>query len=206
MYSNNIQFTKLELRLVTFVFKHFNSKYNARQLAKMLHVNHAHVGKLCKVLVSKLLFVKEELGNAVYFSYNYNSKVAVNFMEYLLAMEENIFPPNLGVLLHIFSKFRGYIDIGLLFGSSIKSKNFSDVDVLLVYTPLRAKEVRKIKDSIRNSHLFEQPIRYVDVTSKDMVLNRKDSVFYNIITENLIFYGSKEYVEVLLQCRKSIIT
>ena len=117
-------------------------------------------------------------------------------------MEEEEFPKWLSVVLHDLKKFRECITIGLVFGSSIKNSRFNDVDVLLVYDKNRTKEINKIKDDIRKSHLIEQPIRYVDIMEKDILLNKNDKIFYNIMSDSLIFHNSEKYVEVIRKCRR----
>lgn len=198
MTANNIQFTKLEIQIIKFIFKHYKDKYNARQIAKILNLNHAHVNKLCNSLVNKNLLIKENLGNSIYFTYNYNN-LSIKFMEYLLSLEE--FPKELIILLHSLDKFKPYIQLGLIFGSSIKIKNFNDIDILLVYNKNKAK-IQKIKDEIRKSNLVEKPVRYIDITEKDILLNKDDKIFYNILSNNLIFYNSGKYVEVIRKCHK----
>ena len=47
MVVNNIQFTKIEIQIATYLFKHYQDRYNPRQLARLLHINHAHANKLC---------------------------------------------------------------------------------------------------------------------------------------------------------------
>lgn len=202
MDVNSIQFTKIELQIAKYLFKHYKDKFNSRQFAKLLNINHAHTNKLCNLLAKKLLLKKEEVGNAGYFSFDHESKLAVKFIEYLLALEEKEFPKWLSVVLHSLKKFNEHITIGLVFGSSVKSNKFNDVDVLLVYEKNKTKDVNKIKEEIRNSQLIEQPIRYLDVAEKDILLNKRDKIFYNILSNNLIFYNSKKYVEVIEKCRK----
>ncbi len=98
MTANSIQFTKVEIQIAKYLFKHYKDRHNARQLARILGLNHAHVNKLCNLLAEKKLLVKERIGNSVYFEYDYDSKTAVKFMEYILSLEE--FPEWLKVLLH----------------------------------------------------------------------------------------------------------
>ena len=86
MAVNNIQFTKIEIKIAKYLFKHYKDKLNARQLARILKINHAHANKLCKLLINKNLVVKEEIGNSVYFSYDYKNKLALNFIEYMLSL------------------------------------------------------------------------------------------------------------------------
>ena len=88
MDVKNIQFTKLEIRIAIYLFKHYKDKYNSRQLANALDINHAHASKLCNYLANKSILKKEEIGNAVYFSFNYEHIMAIKFMEYLLTLEE----------------------------------------------------------------------------------------------------------------------
>jgi predicted nucleotidyltransferase len=202
MAANNIQFTKIEIQIAKHLFKHYKDSYNARQLAKILNINHAHTNKLCNLLVSKNLLKKAELGNAIYFSFDYENKLAIKFMEYMLSLEEKDFPKWLVVILHSLKKFEQYIKLGLVFGSSTKNKEFNDIDVLLVYDSNKANEIKKIKEEIRKSGLIEKPIRYMDIAERDISLNKEDKIFYSIISDNLIFYNPEKYVEVLRNLRK----
>jgi hypothetical protein len=202
MDVNNIQFTKIEIQIAKHLFKHFKDKYNSRQLAKVLSINHAHANKLCNSLVKKAVLVKEEVGNSVYFSFNYESKIAIKFIEYLLALEELAAPKWLAVVLHSVKKFNNYIVFSLIFGSSAKSSGFNDIDVLLVYDKKNINDINKIKDEIRNSQLIEQPIRYIDVTEKDIYANKDDKIFYNVISDCLVSYNAERYVEVIKKCHK----
>jgi len=167
-----------------------------------LKINHAHANKLCHLLVLKKLLKKEEMVSSIFFSFDYGNTLALKFMEYILSMESLQTPKHLAVVLHALKKFNPSIELGLIFGSSIKSNAFNDVDVLLVYENKNAKKVRVIKDEIRKSQLIEQPIRYVEITEKDIYLNKEERVFYNILTENLLFYNAEKYVEVIRRCHK----
>ena len=202
MAVNNIQFTKIEIQISKYLFKHYKGRYNARQLARILNINHAHTNKLCNILADKKLLVKEEIGNSVFFSYRYGNKLAIKFMEYMLSLEEKEFPKWLSVLLHSLKKFNDCIEMGLVFGSSIKTKDFNDIDVLLMYDVKSSKDIKRIKDEIRKSELVEKPIRYVDITKKDILLNKEDKIFYGILSDNLVFNNPEKYVEVVRKCHK----
>lgn len=195
MSAENIQFTKVEIKILKHIFKHYKDRYNARQLARILTLNHAHVNKLCNNLAEKKLLLKEEIGNSIYYTFDYNSELALNFIEYLLSLEE--FPKWLAVLKHNLNKFKEYIRLGFVFGSSIKSSKYNDIDVFLMYDKRKESDVKKIKDSIRRSEQVEKPIRYVEVTEKDIEKNKDDKVFYNILSENLIFYNAGKFIEVV---------
>jgi hypothetical protein len=197
MAAINIQFSVIEIKIVKYIFKHYMDRYNPRQLARLLNVNHAHTNKLCNLLVQKKLLLKEKIGNSAYFSFNYKNNLALKFMGYLLSLEEKEFPEWLVVLLHNLQKFKPYLEIGAVFGSSIKNKEFNDIDVLLVYNKINSKEIRKIKGEIRKLQVVEKPIRYLDIAEKDIRLNKEDKVFYNIISDNLIFHNPENYVGVI---------
>ncbi len=202
MTVNNIQFTKIEIQIAKYLFKHYKDRYNARQLARILNINHAHTNKLCNILAGKKLLVKEDIGNSVFFSYEYDNKLAIKFMEYTLSLEESDFPKWLSVVSHSLKKFKDSIEMGLVFGSSMKTKDFNDIDVLLMYNTKKSKDIKKIKDEIRKSELVEKPIRYVDIAEKDILLNKEDKIFYNILSESLVFHNPEKYVEVVRKCRK----
>ena len=123
-------------------------------------------------------------------------------MEYILSLEEKDFPKWLVVLLHSLKKFKPYIELGLVFGSSIKNKDYNDIDVLLMYEKGGAKDISKVKEDIRKSQLIEQPIRYIDIAEKDASSNKEDKVFYSIFSDNLIFHNPEKYVEVIKKCRR----
>ena len=202
MDVNKIQFTKIEIQIAKYLFKHYKDKYNSRQLAKVLVINHAHANKLCNALIKKVILKKEELGNSIYFSFNYESKIAIKFIEYLLTLEEIIPPKWLSVVLHSLRKFNEHIILSLIFGSSAKSSKFNDIDVLLVYNKNKTKKINKIKADIRNSKLIEQPIRYVDITEKDVYTNKNNKIFYNILSDCLVSHNAEKYTEVIRKCRK----
>src|SRR3989344_3497377 len=202
MAVNNIQFTKIEIQIAKYLFKHFKDKYNPRQLARLLNINHAHANKLCNILADKKLLIKEEMGNSVFFSYGYDNKLAIKFMEYMLSLEEKEFPKWLGVLSHSLKKFKSYIEMWLIFGSSIKNKNFNDIDILLMYEGEKSKDIIKIKEDIRKSELVEKPIRYMDITEKDVLQNKEDKIFYSVLSDSLVFYNPEKYVDVIRKCHK----
>lgn len=202
MVVNNIQFTRIEIRIAKYVFKHYKDRYNARLLARMLSINHAHANKLCNMLVNKRLFIKEEVGNSIYFSFDYKNEMALKFMQYMLSLEEKDFPKWLVVLLYNLKKFEPYIDLGIVFGSSIKREDYRDIDVLLTYNKEKAKDVNRIKEEIRKSQQVEKPIRYVDITTKDIIKNKGDKVFYSIISDSLVFYNPEKYVEIIKKCHR----
>ena len=202
MAVNNIQFTKIEIQIAKYLFKHYKDKHNARQLARILNINHAHANKLCNILADKKLLTKEEIGNSVFFSYEYDDKLAIKFMEYMLSLEEKDFPKWLSVLSHSLKKFKDCIEMGLVFGSSIKTRNFNDIDILLMYNTKKSKDIKKIKDEIRKSELVEKPIRYVDITEKDILPNEDDKIFYNMLSESLVFHNPEKYAGVVRKCRK----
>ena len=92
--------------------------------------------------------------------------------------------------------------MGLVFGSSIKAMDFNDIDILIMYDAEKSKNIKKIKDEIRKSELVEKPIRYVDIDEKDILLNKEDKIFYNILSESLVFHNPEKYVGVVRKCRK----
>jgi len=106
MAVNNIQFTKIEIQIAKYLFKHYKDRYNARQLSRILNINHAHANKLCNLLADKKLLVREEIGNSVFFSYEYDNNLAIKFMEYTLSLEEKEFPEWLSALSHSLKKFK----------------------------------------------------------------------------------------------------
>src|SRR3989344_5753422 len=98
--------------------------------------------------------------------------------------------------------FKQYIEMGLVFGSSVKTRDFNDIDVLLMYDAEKSRDINKIKDEIRKSGLVEKPIRYVDIAEKDILLNKEDKIFYSILSESLVFHNPEKYVEMVRKCRK----
>lgn len=202
MTANNIQFTPIEIKIAKYIFKHCKERYNARLLARILNLNHAHANKLCNSLAGKRLLKKEAIGNAIYFTYDYESSPALRFMEYIISLEDLEHPKWLEVVAHSLKKFNEHIELSLIFGSSIRTKDFHDIDVLVIYDKKNIKRVKKIKDEIRRSGLIQQPIRYVDMTSNDVIKDKDNKIIYNMIADSLVSYNSEKYVEMINQCHK----
>ncbi|MFH1134307.1 MAG: hypothetical protein V1735_07525 [Nanoarchaeota archaeon] len=192
-----LSFTKLELRIVKYLFRHYKDRYTPRSLARVLGVNHAHANSICALLQKKGLLTKEDIGNSDYYRFNYKNPLPIKFMEYLISLEEKEFPDWLQVPLHSLKQFEALVDFGCVFGSSTRSQEHHDIDVLLVYDKRKSKMVEKIKNEIRNSELVEKPMRYVDVTLEDIQKNKDDTVFYMIISECIVFCHAEKYVEAI---------
>ena len=190
-------FTKIEIQIVKFIFRHFKERFNARQLAKILDLNHAHVNKLCGLLFKKKLLVKEKIGNSFYFTFDYRDEMAAKFITYMLSLEESEAPEWLAVTIHSIKKFTPYIKFGCIFGSSVKTKNFNDIDILLVYEQGNADKVRQVKEEIRKSQLTDKPIKYMDITEKDITKNKDEQVFYSALSDNIVFCNPEKYAEVI---------
>ena len=92
--------------------------------------------------------------------------------------------------------------MGLVFGSSINTKEYNDIDILLVHDAKKSKYIKRISNEVRKSGLIEKPIRYVNIAEKDIILNKEDKIFYNILSDNLIFYNPEKYVEIIIKCHK----
>ncbi len=202
MAAINIQFTKIETQIASYLFKHYKDRFNPRQLARLLKINHANANRLCKILTEKQLIRREEIGNSLYYTYNYDNPLAVKFMEYMLSLEKLQFPTWLSVVQHSLERFSGKIKIGLVFGSSIRDRHFNDIDVLLVYDKTDVKAINKLKAEIRASQQITKPIRYVEMGEEDLLLNKDDRIFYSLMSENLIFHSPEKYAEAIIKCRK----
>jgi predicted DNA-binding transcriptional regulator len=203
MSEKNIQstsFTKTEIMIVKYIFKHYKDRFNARQLAKMLNINHANANSLCKLLTKKGLLIKEAIGNATYFSFDYANKLGLKFMEYLISQETNEIPKWLSVAAYALKKFNEQIQLGLIFGSSIKTINHNDIDVLLMYQKKKSRQIKSIKEAIRKTQLVEKPIRYIEITEEDIGKNKADKAFYGMIADSLLFHNPEKFVEVVTRC------
>jgi predicted transcriptional regulator len=200
---HELNFTKIEIKILKYIFKHYKEKYNARQLARILLLNHANVNKLCNSLAKKNLLMKEEIGNSIYYNFDYQNNLALNFIEYLLSLEINEFPKHLQVLLHNLKKFNNQIQLGLVFGSSIKSTSYNDIDIFLMYDKKKTQTIENIKEEIKNSELVEKPIIYVEISEKDILENKENKAFQSLISDNLIFHNPSKYIEVIKWLRQT---
>ncbi|MBD3209418.1 MarR family transcriptional regulator [Candidatus Woesearchaeota archaeon] len=205
MSAENIQevrFTKTEIAITRHLFKHYKEKTNPRQLAKQLRRNHAAINKSCNDLEKKGLIKKEEIGNAHYYHFNYDQKPAKQFIEYLLTLEQQTTSTKLRIILHELERFKEIIHLGLLFGSATTSTAYNDVDVLLIYEKSKKAAVNTIKNQIRQADLIDKPIRYVEMTPKDIQKNKDDHTFYNIMSQNIIFHNPTAYIEAITWLRQ----
>jgi hypothetical protein len=141
--------------------------------------------------------VKEKIGNSFYFTFDYKDEMAAKFITYMLSLEESEAPEWLTITTHSIKKFIPYIKFGCIFGSSIKTKNFNDIDILLVYEQDNADKVRQVKEEIRKSQLTDKPIRYMDITEEDIAKNKDNPVFYSALSDNIVFCNPEKYVEAI---------
>jgi hypothetical protein len=196
MYGKKIQhssFSKLELTLLKYIFRHYKEKLNPRTLARTLDINHAHATKLCASLAEKSLLKKEELGNSIFYSFNYNNSLSIGFISFILSLEEKESSSDLAVLLHSLKGLEPYLSFGCIYGSSIHKKDYNDIDVLLVYDPKHRSSISKLKDNIRQSGLITKPIRYLEISTEDIKKNKDDPIFYSIISDCMVFSNPQNY-------------
>lgn len=192
-----LSFTKNELKIARFVFKHFKEKFNARQIARELKINHAHTNKLCDVLTKKKIFHQEDLGNASYFTFNYENKNAINFIKYIISIEKQELPKYLATLKYNLEKFEQYTTIIIFFGSAINTEDYNDIDIMMVYDKKDTKKIEEIKEKIIISEILDKPIRYLDLTEQDIKKNLNNKAFYSALSYNIILHGAEKYTEVI---------
>ena len=193
----NLSFSKTELALITHFFKHYKEELNARQIARTIGINHAHSYKLCSELEKKRLLKKRVLGTMTYYSFFYEDPYAIKFMEYVLSLENMNSKKHIQVIEHVLREFSDYTKIMLLFGSAVHSKNYRDIDVLLMYEKKNKAKIAKIKENIRAEGLLEKPVHYVDMSFDDLEKNKNNPVFYPMLSNNIILQHAAAYAKVI---------
>ena len=189
--------TKNKIKVLLFLLKDFSVDYNANSLSKKVHLTSMGALKILKRLEKQELVISKKIGNAVFYKINFASDYARSYLEFILRQETEQSIPRVKRWVKELNKLRDVSEIGLLFGSVLKSEVYSDVDLLLVIKPSDNIKANKIIHKI--NELGVKRVNAVKQTNGDFIgnLKKRDKVLLNAIKNGIVLFGYGSFFEVI---------
>ncbi|MCK4589050.1 MAG: hypothetical protein KAT77_01290 [Nanoarchaeota archaeon] len=193
MYDTTIN----EIRIILKIFKNFSNKYNSNNLAKEIGLSAMGALKILRKLYEQNLLKIEEIGKAKIYSINFKNEYVKQYISFLLRKEAEESKGKIKRWIVELRKLDKSADIGLLFGSVLKSDKYNDVDMLAVLKQSQLKEFNKKveelnKINVKRIHLIKQSIQDL----KDNLI-KKDKVILNAVKQGIVLFGYEKFVEVV---------
>ena len=189
--------TANEMKVMLRIFKDFNSKCNANSLSKELGLSAMGVLKILKKLHNQNLLKVEVVGKARIYSINFRNDYAKEYLVFLLRKEAEESAGKVKRWVVELRKLEGSAEIGVLFGSVIKSDKFSDVDLLAVLKQTQLKGFNKIIEGINQLAVKKvHPVRQSVQDFRNNLL-KKDKVLLSAVKEGIVLFGYEKFVEVV---------
>ena len=181
-----------EKRILLMLFKDFSTQYNARSISKKVNMTHEGAFKALKNLEKKGFVNSKTFGKAIMYKMKYSPLTNKN-LELLLLEESEL-------------NYARWVDeeknfnessILVLFGSILKSKEYRDVDLLVVVSKERYSTLMKKIDE--KNKLLLKKIHPIIQTGNDLKNNiiKKDPVIIDAIKNGIVLKGHEKFVEVL---------
>ena len=190
-------------KIINFLIRNLEL-YNINQIARTLNLSIGSTHKILKLLEKRNIVNIKGLGNALYYSINFNNNEAIKISELILIEDKNnILKEN--KIANIYAQDLEKFDAKLiiLFGSIlIKKDQAKDVDVLFVI-----KNKKQIKD-VNNFCLDISKIRTKKVNTlimleQDLVNNikNKNKVVIDLIKNGVILKGEDVFIKGIKNAR-----
>ena len=191
------EITVNEMKAILKIFKDFKTRYNANNLGKKLDLTSMGTLKILRRLYQKNILKLEELGKAKYYSINYDNPFAIDYIVFLLQKEANESLPRVKRWLNEAKKIENISEMGILFGSVLRTEKYKDVDLVLIFNK---RNNNKIKKQIKDLNMINiKQIHPVKQTPKDFQNNiaKEDKVILESIKKGILAFGFRKYVEVI---------
>ncbi len=189
--------TANEMKIILRIFKDFNSKYNANNLAKEFKLSSMGVLKIVKRLHKQNLLKFEVVGKAKIYSINFKNDYVKKYLVFLLSKEAEESIGKIKRWIVELRKLENSAEIGVLFGSVLKSNKFDDIDMLAVLKQSQVKDFNKLVEEI--NQLSVKKVHPVKQSVQDLKNNllKKDKIILNAVKEGIVLFGYEKFVEVI---------
>ncbi|PIN81876.1 hypothetical protein COV11_00790 [Candidatus Woesearchaeota archaeon CG10_big_fil_rev_8_21_14_0_10_30_7] len=181
-----------EKKILLVLFKDFSTQYNARSISKQVNMTHEGAFKALKNLEKKGFVISKSFGKATMYKMKYGPLTKKN-LELLLLEESEL---NYARWVDEVKNFNES-SILVLFGSVLESKEYKDVDLLVVVSKERYDALIKKIDG--KNKLLLKKIHPIIQTINDLKNNiiKKDPVIIDAIKNGIVLKGQEKFVEVL---------
>ncbi|NQU79008.1 hypothetical protein HQ545_04530 [Candidatus Woesearchaeota archaeon] len=196
--------TMNEMNAVLTLFKDFSTDYNANNLSKRLGLTPMGTLKILKRLEKQGILKSRQMGRAVFYRMDFSNDYTRTYLRFILQKEAEHSTPRVKRWVKELRKFKDAADIGILFGSVLSHKEFSDVDVLLVFKHNQNKKINSLLKEI--SGLSVKRIHAVKQTKDDLKVNIKsmDKVVLSILRRGIVLFGYDQLIKVVESAKKTI--
>lgn len=196
--------TKNEMNALIILFKEISNNYNANNLSKELGISSMGTLKILKDLERKDILKSAQFGKAVFYKLNFNNDYVNAYLKFLLQNEAEQSIPRVRKWVKEIRKLKKDAEIGILFGSVLKTDNYKDIDLLLVLKESQNNKIKKLIDDLNKINI--KKIHIIRQTKKDLEqnLNKEDEVIINIIKKGIILFGYDSIIEIIknVTCKK----
>ncbi len=189
--------TQNEIKALLVILKDIQNKYNANNLSKILGITPMGTLKILKRLEKENIILPEKLGKAVFYKINFKNTYAKSYTNFLLEKEAQSSPPRVKARIEDLKKLSDCTEIGVLFGSILKSENFNDIDVLLVLKKEQNNKCTKILKEIQE--VSSKKFHVIKQTPEDLKQNlqKSDKVVLEIIKTGIVIFGYDKLTDVI---------
>ena len=183
-------------KIINFLIRNLEL-YNINQIARALNLSVGSVHKILKLSEKRNIVNIKELGNAFYYSINFNNNEAIKISELVLIEDKNnILKENkvANIYAQDLEKFNAKLII--LFGSILNKKDQAkDVDVLFVIrNKEQAKEVHNF--CLEISKIRTKKVNPLIMLEQDFINNikNKNKVIIELIKNGMILKGEDIFI------------
>ena len=170
--------SKNTTKIVQFLLRNIERiGYNINQIAKSVKISIGSSFKILKDLEKKKIVIAQALGNAIYYTLNFDNPEAVKLCELFLLEEKRHLKGYAKLYSESLQNFNK-AELIILFGSVLTKKEFNDVDVLFLTN--RVKEVNSF--CLELSKIRTKPVVPLIVKKTDLIkeLRNKKEVITSI--------------------------
>lgn len=186
------QITEKEKEIVRTLAKDFTTFYNARSLSKHVGMSHRGALKGLKNLEKIGILKSRTIGKAIIYKIVYNEYTKKLLPLFLFEEAQNR-------ALRWMQEFKDFkeADSLILFGSVLRSKDYNDIDMMLL---IKAKNLKILRGKIEaKNKILLKPIHSIWQTINDLKKNiqKNDKVVLEIIKTGIVLNGQELITEVL---------
>lgn len=189
--------TNNEMKAMLTLFKDFSVSYNANSLSKRINLTPMGALKILKSLEKQNVLKSKKMGKAVFYKPNFDNDHTKTYLKFLLQKESE--QPILRIKRWVkeLGRLQSTAEIGILFGSVLKTDDYKDVDLLLVLKQSQNKEVNRLiadinRINVKNVHVVKQ---LKDDLKKN--LEKKDKILLDIIKNGIVLFGYTQIIEAI---------
>ena len=200
----NMILSKNTFKIMNFLIKNLG-QYNVNQVSRILNLSVGSAHKILKTLEKRGIVNIKELGNAIYYSLNFDNNETVKLSELILIEGKNNMLRN-NKIANVYAQDLEKFDAKLiiLFGSILTKKNEArDVDVLFIIRNKR--QINEIsKFCLEISKIRTKKVNHLIMLEKDFTINlvNENRAIIDLIKNCIILKGEETFIKAMKNARK----